>query len=133
MRQIRIAAIAAMFLSGIIGSGLVLAGPKDTAQTQLVGQLIDSRCYVKNGSTGGDHTECAIQCLKDGVPAALLVDGGSEVYYILTPSAGLAEYANRTVRLTGRIDQKAHAIIPTRLELKKGETWIEGKLPKAMM
>jgi hypothetical protein len=85
------------------------------------------------GATGGDHAECAVKCLKDGIPAALLVDGGKEMYFIVAPAMGFADYANKTVRLTGKVDDKAHAVVPTRIEIKKGDTWTEGKLPKSMM
>src|ERR1043165_5667121 len=84
-----------------LGSGLVTAqekkDTKDSGSRVIEGQLVDSRCYVKMGDTGGDHAECAVKCLKDGIPAALLVDGGKEIYYIVAPAMGFAPYANETV------------------------------------
>jgi len=125
--------VGAVLVGVVVAGGFVFADEKKEPEKSLTGQLVDSRCYVKMGATGGDHDECAVQCLKDGIPAALLVDGGKEVYFIVAPAMGFAPYANKTVRLTGKVDEKAHAIAPTKIEIKKGDTWTEGKIPKSMM
>jgi len=100
--------------------------------TEITGQLIDTRCWIKMGITDGDHHDCAIQCLKDGIPAGVLTDDG-DLYVILAPATGFADYANKTVRLTGKIDARQHVVVPTKIEIKKGGEWQEGKLPKSMM
>ena len=46
---------------------------------------------------------------------------------------GFAEYANKTVRLTGKVNDKLHAAVPVKIEVKKGDAWVEGKIPKSMM
>jgi hypothetical protein len=136
MRHFQRNLLAAAALVLIAGSaGRLVAqekSEKKEPETQLTGQLIDSRCYIKMGITDGDHHDCAIQCLKDGIPAAVLTDR-KDLYVLLCPPMGLAEYANKTVRLTGKVDEKQHVIVPTKIEIKKGETWTEGKIPKSMM
>lgn len=134
-RRSRLALLSA---AAFLASALILAGShvaadeKKAADQVLTGQLIDSRCYLKMGATGGDHAECAIQCLKDGIPAAVLLESG-EIYYIVAPAMGFAEYANKTVRLTGKVSDKLHAVAPVKIEIRKGDTWVEGKIPKSMM
>ncbi len=116
-------------------SGRIIAqekSEKKEAAAQISGQLVDSRCWVKMGLTDGDHHDCAIQCLKDGIPAAVLTESG-DLYVILAPAMGFADYANKTVRLTGKVDAKQHVVVPTKIEIKKGADWTEGKLPKSMM
>ena len=107
-------------------------GDKKEPAAQLTGQLIDTRCYIKMGVTDGDHQECAVKCMQDGIPAGVLTDKG-DLYTILAPAMGFAEYANKTVRLTGKVDDKQHVVVPTKIEIKKGADWVEGKLPKSMM
>ena len=133
VRSRRLAGISLSLLAaGLALASFVAADEKKAADQVLTGQLVDSRCYVKMGATGGDHAECAIQCLKDGIPAALLLDSG-ELYYIVAPAMGFAEYANKTVRLTGKVNEKLHAVVPVKIEINKGDTWVEGKIPKSMM
>jgi hypothetical protein len=110
----------------------VTAQEKKAPEEQLTGKLVDSRCWVKMGITDGDHHECAIQCLKDGIPAAILTES-EDLYVLLAPAMGFANYANKTFRITGKVDRKNHVAIPTKIEIKKGETWTEGKVPKSMM
>jgi hypothetical protein len=133
VRSRRLAGISLSLLAaGLALASFVAADEKKAADQVVTGQLVDSRCYVKMGATGGDHAECAVQCLKDGIPAALLLDSG-ELYYIVAPAMGFAEYANKTVRLTGKVNDKLHAVVPVKIEIKKGDTWVEGKIPKSMM
>jgi hypothetical protein len=135
VRSRRLAVVsAALLVAGVAVGNFVSADEKASkgADKVMTGQLVDSRCYVKMGATDGDHAECAVQCLKDGIPAALVTESG-EMYYIVAPAMGFAEYANRTVRLTGKANEKLHAFVPVKIEVKKGDSWVEGKIPKSMM
>ena len=55
------------------------------AEKSVTGTLEDSFCYVTMGAHGPDHKKCATECVKKGIPAAL-VEKGSDKIYILLPA-----------------------------------------------
>lgn len=80
--------------------------------TVLTGELVDTKCYlgVMNPGRGKVHRGCAAECLRGGVPPALLVrttDGGSHVVVLKPQNETVPnvdpEWAARTVRADGRL------------------------------
>ncbi|MBI3194182.1 MAG: hypothetical protein HYZ34_06925 [Ignavibacteriae bacterium] len=78
-------------------------------EVTLTGEIIDQKCYTTGmmGGKGEDHKECAISCIKGGLPVGLLEDKTEKVYTVV-PKAGmkganeeLAKYAAQKVKLTG--------------------------------
>ncbi len=54
------------------------------AQTVTVkGEVIDTYCYALMGAKGESHRQCAIDCVKAGIPAGLLEEGTGKVYVLL--------------------------------------------------
>lgn len=108
---------------------------KATKETTITGELVDTKCCTGMDKRGADHELCAVQCAKGGIPVGVLDEKSGKVYVLLTSSMGLADYMAKTVRVTGSVNDKytAQAIIPVKLEVKKGDKWEEVKLPKTMM
>jgi len=75
------------FLSGLVGFlmiFIVLVPVIYAAETVTVkGEVIDTYCYALMGAKGESHRQCAIDCVKKGIPAGLLEDGTNKVYILL--------------------------------------------------
>jgi hypothetical protein len=61
--------------------GVVVAHSADTVT--VTGEIVDTYCYALMGAKGPSHRECAIECVKKGIPAGLLEDGTNKVYVLL--------------------------------------------------
>ncbi len=91
------------------------------------GTLVDTSCYLKDGHTDDNHDNmkaCGKDCLKDGVPAGLLV--GKQLYILIFPSRVFANYVGKTIEITGELfgDDMLH---PRKAEVveKKGNKTIK--------
>ncbi|MDQ3625247.1 MAG: hypothetical protein M3463_22670 [Verrucomicrobiota bacterium] len=93
---------------------------------KVEGELVDLHCYSKGGAKGDGHASCAEKCLKSGIPAGVLSEG--KVLTIATNPEPLAQYAGRTIRIDGKVNEETHSIIPTKVEVKKDDKWEEVKL-----
>jgi hypothetical protein len=49
----------------------------------VTGELIDTYCYALMGAKGESHRQCAIDCVKAGIPAGILEEGTNKVYVLL--------------------------------------------------
>ena len=92
----------------------------------LEGELIDLSCYSKNAAKGDKHASCGEKCMKNGIPAGILSDG--KVLTLATNPIPLAQYAGRTIRVVGAANEDTHAIVPTKVEVKKDDKWEEVNL-----
>ena len=74
-----------MILSGLIGFLMFLSLiPVHAVETVTVtGEVIDTYCFALMGAKGESHRQCAIDCVKKGIPAGLLEDGINKVYILL--------------------------------------------------
>ena len=75
----------------------------------VTGELIDTYCFVLMGAKGESHRQCAIDCIKEGIPAGLLEDGTNKVYVLLPnkdksplPKA-VVDKMGRKATITGKI------------------------------
>lgn len=81
-------------------------------EVTIVGEVIDSACYIKNGLKGADHKECAEDCAKAGIPLAILEDKTGNVYFTVATkdmkgtNEMLVKYAAERVKVTGKIYEK---------------------------
>jgi len=80
------------------------------AQTVTVkGEVIDTYCYALMGAKGESHRQCAIDCVKAGIPAGLLEEGTGKVYVLLPNKdkaglpSGVMEKMGRQVTITGKV------------------------------
>lgn len=96
--------------------------PGDTVEKKMsndvsvTGEIIDTKCYVTGmmGGRGPEHEECAISCIKGGLPVGLL-DGKGNVY-TLVPAKGmkganeaLLPYVAKNVTVNGKVAEKGGA------------------------
>ena len=76
----------------------------------VVGQVIDTGCYLVHDSKGPAHVSCAEACAKAGVPLAIVDDAG-KVYLPIAAdhknqNAKLMPYIDKKVKVTGTAVQK---------------------------
>jgi len=91
---------------------MVFSGPVQGIAAEAVtvtGEIIDTYCYGLMGAKGASHRECAIDCVKKGIPAGLLEDGTNKVYVLLPnkdrsplPKAVIEKMAYK-VTITGKV------------------------------
>jgi hypothetical protein len=96
---------------GAILSILILLNIFTVAHAQTVtvkGEVIDTYCYALMGAKGESHRQCAIDCVKAGIPAGLLEEGTGKVY-VLLPSkdktglpGGVVDKMGRMASITGK-------------------------------
>jgi len=57
---------------------------KEAQATTLVGEIVDTGCFLAHGARGEKHASCAAKCIGDGMPMGLLTEAGT--LYLLTPN-----------------------------------------------
>ena len=71
----------------------------------VVGQVVDTGCYLSHDSKGADHLTCAEACAKAGVPLAILDDSGKLYIPIAAdhknPNLKLMPFLEKKVKVTG--------------------------------
>ena len=90
--------------------------------SSIEGEVVDLSCFLSGGMRGEGHKTCAIGCLTKGTPAGL-VDNAGNIFVIIAPSPGYANFAAQTIRLSGKIS--GNNISPSKMEAKKGKKWAE--------
>lgn len=105
MNKIRMLSVVAVFYLLLMGITQVYAAETVTVK----GELIDTYCYALMGAKGASHKNCAIECIKKGIPAGLLEDGTNKVYVLLPnkdksplPPAVTEKMAEK-VTITGKV------------------------------
>jgi hypothetical protein len=70
------------------------------------GEVLDMTCYIAQNLSGPQHTQCARECIRRGLPAGIKTNDGK--VYLLTGKPGdsinaeLADYAAQIVTVRGR-------------------------------
>jgi hypothetical protein len=105
MRKIIILGVLVSFLMAL---NMVL--PAYAAETVTVkGEVIDTYCYSLLGARGESHRQCAIDCVKAGIPAGILQEGTGKVFVLLPNKdktglpKGVIDKLGRTATITGKI------------------------------
>ena len=83
-------------------------------ETTIIGEVIDVKCYLTGmmGGKGDEHKQCAIDCIKGGLPVGILEDKTDSVYTVVPKggmkSAGeeLTSFIAQKVKLTGTVVRK---------------------------
>lgn len=108
MRKLWILPVAVVLIA--LGAGTPWAQDSSAADVQtLSGHVVCLNCYLAKGAMGTDHRKCALKCMGQGQPSALLV--GSQLY-LLESSHGrpynkeMRKYAEKDVTVTGKVLQK---------------------------
>lgn len=81
------------------------------AGTKIVGEVIDTVCYVSHESRGLGHLECARECAAKGISLGILQEKTGRVYLSLpidhsSPNEKLLEFIARRVEVRGAIFRK---------------------------
>jgi hypothetical protein len=102
-----------VLFAGLVSLLLVLGGLSQVyAQAQTVtvkGEVIDTYCYALMGAKGESHRQCAIDCVKAGIPAGLLEEGTGKVYVLLPNKdktglpKGVIDKMGRQASITGKV------------------------------
>lgn len=77
----------------------------------LVGEVIDTVCYVSHESRGADHAECARECAEGGIPLAILEEKTGHVFLSLpvdhsNPNEKLLQFIAKRVEVKGTVFTK---------------------------
>lgn len=80
----------------------------------VTGKITDVKCQL-NGMASGmgeDHKQCAVECIKNGLPVGILEEKTDKLYMVV-PTKGmkpgneeLVKYADQKVKLTGTMLEK---------------------------
>ncbi len=101
------------FLSGLVGFlmifSVLIPAVYAAEPVKVTGEIIDTYCFVIMGAKGESHRQCAIDCVKAGIPAGLLEEGTGKVYVLLPnkdksplPTAVIDKMAKK-VTITGKV------------------------------
>ena len=101
-----------IIVSGLVSLFLVLGffAQVYAAETMTVkGEVIDTYCFALMGAKGESHRQCAIDCVKAGIPAGLLEEGTGKVYVLLPNKdktglpKGVMDKMGRMATITGKV------------------------------
>lgn len=112
----------------VVGGSAVDLGPGQPApatvslgQVQVVGEIVDSKCFfgVMNPGNLKPHRACAARCLSGGVPPTLLVrqpDGTARYLLLVGPQgesigAGIGDRVAEPVSVTGALERQGDRLI----------------------
>lgn len=98
-----------------------------TAEESIVGEVVDSACFLRNEAHGSEHQECAARCLKNGNPAGILTEDG-KLYTLAASASGYESFAAKRVRVAGKLAD--HVILPSNLEVWENDSWVAVPLTK---
>lgn len=85
----------------------------------VTGEIIDIKCYTTGmmGGKGAEHEDCAIACIKGGLPVGVLDEKSGDVYTIV-PAKGtkganeaLLKFVAKRVTVKGKLAEKGGARI----------------------
>jgi hypothetical protein len=96
---------------GVLVSVLIIVGSLVYAADMVTvkGEVIDTYCFALMGAKGESHRQCAIDCIKAGIPAGLLEEGTGKVYVLLPNKdktglpKGVMDKVGRTVAISGKV------------------------------
>ena len=85
----------------------------------VTGEIIDIKCYTTGmmGGKGAEHEDCAIACIKGGLPVGVLDEKSGDVYTIV-PARGtkganeaILKFVAKRVTVKGKLTEKGGARI----------------------
>ena len=94
---------------------------EDLGERVLVGEIVDSKCYLGAMNPGHlkTHRACAIRCISGGIPPVLLVrdEADRPVYYLLVGPDGapvnsdVLDFVAEPVELRGRVQRLGERLV----------------------
>ena len=93
----------ALVLVGIVAAHAAeqkaAATPKAPKAVTMVGEIVDTGCYLGHEAKGEKHKECAATCVAAGMPIGLLTD--KNALYLLIPPHENKDGYNKAKELVG--------------------------------
>jgi len=103
------------------GEGYRCSAPVNLGQQTLVGEIVDSKCFlgVMNPGQLTPHRACAIRCISAGIPPMLLVrqPGREPLCFLLVSSDGrpvnkqVLEFVAEPIKITGEVVRQGDLLI----------------------
>jgi len=81
MKKLAVIGLGLFFAAAFAGD---LLAADSAPEKSVTGTLEDSYCYGSMGAKGASHKQCAIVCVKKGIPISL-VDSSGNIYVLLPP------------------------------------------------
>lgn len=77
-------------------------------EVTLIGEVIDTVCYVSHESRGSEHVSCARACAEQGISLGILEEKTGKVYISMpvdhtNPNAKLMNFIAQRVKVTGTV------------------------------
>ena len=98
-----------------------VAHPVPPGRQTLVGEIVDSKCYlgVMNPGVLASHRACAIRCISGGIPPVLLMrqTNGPSLYFLLVSASGqpvnqqILDLIAEPVEITGEVERQGELLI----------------------
>jgi hypothetical protein len=94
--------------------------PEDLGEVEVVGEVMDSKCFygAMHPGNGPTHRPCAQLCILGGVPPVLVAytEAGEPTHYLLAGPEGdirrdVLRYAGQAVRVRGALERRADLLI----------------------
>ena len=96
--------------------------PKNLGEFDLVGEIVDSKCYLGNMNPGNGkvHRDCAVRCLSGGIPPVFATNdlNGSPAVLLLTgpnqkrlPREAFLDHVAQPMRIHGRVLQIGNTLL----------------------
>lgn len=106
LEEVRVKRIALLVLAAAVAAAALLAHEGHSGKTKIVGEVIDTVCYVSHDSRGADHAECARVCAREGISLGILEEKTGRVYLSLpvdhsNPNAKLLDHIAQRVEVEG--------------------------------
>jgi hypothetical protein len=80
---------------------------------EVRGEVVETSCYLRDGSRGEGHRACALTCLKNGGQLGIVEDDTGALYPLAgatpasDPSAAAREHIAAHVRVVGQLFERA--------------------------
>jgi hypothetical protein len=98
------------------------AAPRNLGEFDLVGEIVDSKCYLGNMNPGNGkvHRDCAVRCLSGGIPPAFATNdfNGSPAVLLLTgpnqkrlPKEAFLNRVAQPMQIHGRVVQIGNILL----------------------
>ena len=66
----------------------------------ITGEVVDTGCYLGHAARGASHTDCALRCVRGGMPMAVLTPQGA--LYLVTMNHDNPDTYNKLKELAGK-------------------------------
>jgi hypothetical protein len=99
-----------------IAAGAAAPAEPDLGLVQLMGEIVDSKCYfgVMNPGNGKVHRDCAARCIAGGIPPAFLVrdaEGRASTFLLANWRREWLDHVAEPVLLRGRIARSGGRLV----------------------